>query len=163
KIIVDFGDRPDRRSRAPARGLLFDRNRWREPIDAINLRFGDLPKKLPGVAGERFHVPALALGIDRVNRQGAFSGSAGAAGNSHGVARQRGGDVFQIVLGSAIDRDLLDRCAIGAGLANWLAPPLVGGCRAVFAQSRSQRLTRIRALATDDLFGSPGGNEIAAL
>ena len=57
-----------------------------------------LAEELPRVAGQRFNVAALTLGVDRVKRQGRFA-RAGQAGEHHQlVARNLDVDVFQVVL-----------------------------------------------------------------
>ena len=38
QVVVDLGDRADRRARVPARRLLVDRDRWREAVDRVDVR-----------------------------------------------------------------------------------------------------------------------------
>ena len=69
QVVVDLGDRADRRARVVARGLLLDRDRRREPADVVVLRLLHLPEELARVGRERLDVAALALGVERVERE----------------------------------------------------------------------------------------------
>lgn len=69
QIIVDFGDRAHRRARIMGRGFLLNRNGGRQPFDMIHIRFFHQRQKLPGIGRERFHIAALTLGIERIERQ----------------------------------------------------------------------------------------------
>ena len=62
-------------------------------------------QKLPGVAGEAFHVAPLPLGVDGVKGQGAFP-RAGNPGDDDELAPGKlQADVLQVVLPSAPDDD----------------------------------------------------------
>ena len=68
-VVVDFRRRRHRRARIPRRVLLPDRNRWRQPVDQIDIRLLDALQKLPCIRRQRLHIPPLSLRIDRVERQ----------------------------------------------------------------------------------------------
>src|SRR4029079_319644 len=79
EVIVDLGDRADRRPRVARRALLLDRDRRRQPADALVLRLLHLAEELPRVRRQRLDVAALAPRVQRVARQrggpSAYSGS----------------------------------------------------------------------------------------
>ena len=70
QVVIDLGDRADRRARVLRGGLLVDRDCGRQAVDVVHIRLVHLPQKLPRIAGQRLDIAALALGIDRVERQG---------------------------------------------------------------------------------------------
>jgi len=47
-----------------------------DTVDPLRLRLFQPPEKLPGIGGEAFDVPALPLGVERVQRQAALAASA---------------------------------------------------------------------------------------
>src|SRR5690606_1595434 len=49
QVVVDLRDRADRRTRIPARRLLLDRDRRREPLDSVHVRLLHHAEELPGV------------------------------------------------------------------------------------------------------------------
>ncbi len=51
------------------RGFLFDRDRRRQPVDMIDVRFFHHREELARVGGQRLDVTALALGVERVERE----------------------------------------------------------------------------------------------
>lgn len=66
EIVVDLGYRPDRRAGIVRDAALVDGDGGAETLNSLNVRFVHLPEKLPRVRTERFNVPALSLGEDRV-------------------------------------------------------------------------------------------------
>ena len=64
------------------------------------------PEELAGVGGERFDVPPLAFGVQRVERERRFPG-AGDAGDDHElVPGDRDADIFEVVLAGTFDDDI---------------------------------------------------------
>ena len=59
EVVVDLGDRADRRSRVRAGGLLLDRDRRRQAVDQIDVRLLHLLEELPGVRRQRLDVAPL--------------------------------------------------------------------------------------------------------
>ena len=97
-IVINLRHRADRRTRVLRGGLLVDGDGGRQTVNVVHVRLVHLPQKLPRIAGQRFNVAALTLGVDRVKRQGRFA-RAGQAGEHHQlVARNLDVDVFQVVL-----------------------------------------------------------------
>ena len=72
QVVVDLGDRADRRARIARGRLLIDRDRGREALDVIDVRLLHLAEELARVARERLDVPPLALRIDRIERERRF-------------------------------------------------------------------------------------------
>src|SRR5262249_17731170 len=112
QVIVNLGDGADGGARALARGLLLDADRGGEAADVLDLRLLHLAEELPGVAGQRLDVAAPSLGVNGVQGERRLARAAGSAADGHVVARQRDGDVLEVVLLGALDgnvRDLIER------------------------------------------------------
>ncbi len=107
QIIVDFGDGADRGARAAVGGLLFDGDGGAQTVDGIHFGAFHLIEELARVGRERFHVAALALGVDGVEGERGFAGAAQARDHREGVARDFDVDIFEIVLASAVHGDAL--------------------------------------------------------
>ena len=65
-VVVDLGDRADRRPRVAVGGLLVDRDGGAEALDEVDVGPVDLPEELARVRRQRLDVAALAFGEDRV-------------------------------------------------------------------------------------------------
>ena len=75
-------------------------------MDMLHARLGHLPKKLPRIRAELFHIATLSLGIERVHRQGAFAAAAGTAEDTHAIAWNLDVDTLQIMLCRAANGDI---------------------------------------------------------
>src|SRR5665213_2834689 len=73
QVVVDLGDRADRRSRVAVCRLLVDRDRRRETLDEVDVGLVHLPKELPGIGRQRLDVASLTLGEDRVEGEARLS------------------------------------------------------------------------------------------
>ena len=89
QVVVDLGDRADRRPWVARRRLLVDRDRRRQPLDRVHVRLVHLPEELARVGAQRLDVAALALGVDRVERQRGLARAGQAGDDDQRVARQR--------------------------------------------------------------------------
>ena len=69
QIVVDLGDRADRRTRVVAGALLVDRDGRRQARDVLDVGLVHLAQELARVRRQRFDIASLALGINRVKRQ----------------------------------------------------------------------------------------------
>src|SRR6185437_9326478 len=107
EVVVNLGDGADGRTRAAAGGFLLDGDGRAEALDGVHVRALELVEELAGVGGKRLNVAALALGIKRVERQAALARSAQAGDHGEGAARNRSGDVLQVVLARARDGDAI--------------------------------------------------------
>ena len=75
EVVVDLGDRADRRTWIAVGRLLVDRHRGRQALDEVDVGLVHLTEELPGVRRQALDVAALALGEDRVEGQGGLPGS----------------------------------------------------------------------------------------
>ena len=82
QVIVDFGDGAHRGARVMAGGLLLDGDRRAQPLDMVHIGLLHHRQELPGIGGQRFHVTALAFGVQGVERQRRFPGP-GKSGDHH--------------------------------------------------------------------------------
>ena len=86
QIVIDLGDGADRRPRVAVGGLLVDRHRGRQAFDEVDVGFVHLAEELPGVRRKRLDVAPLALGEDRVERQGRLARTGQAGENDQRIA-----------------------------------------------------------------------------
>ena len=72
--IIDLGDRPNSRSRIARGRLLIDTDRRRESANLIHLRILiDRGYNHTSIGREALEIPALSLGIDRIERKRGFT------------------------------------------------------------------------------------------
>ncbi len=105
QVVVDFGDRADRRPRIRRRRLLLDGDRRRQAVDQIDVRLLHLLEKLAGVGRERLDVAPLAFRVDRVERQRRLARAGQTGDDDQPVARQIDVDVPKVVDARAADGD----------------------------------------------------------
>ena len=75
KVIPDFSGGCNGRSGIVPAGSLVDRDGGGQPFDRLDIGFLHLIQELPCVGTERLHVLALTLSKDRIEGQGAFTGT----------------------------------------------------------------------------------------
>ncbi len=138
-IVVNLGDRPDRRARIARGRLLLNRNRRRQALDPVDIGLGAALQKLAGIGRQTLDIAALALGIDRVEGQRRLARTRQARDHHQSVARNREADILQIMLARADDMNrplrrlpggLRRACRAGPALARGLsraAGPPAGG------------------------------------
>ena len=68
------------------------------PSMRVHIGLVHLAQELAGVGGKRFHVAALALGVDGVEGQSGFARAGDAGDDDEFVSGQLYGDVFEVVL-----------------------------------------------------------------
>ena len=105
EVVVDLGDGSDGGAGIARRGLLLDGDGRRESLDRIHVRLVHLFKELASVGREGLHVAALALGVDRVERQRRLTGAGEAGDDDQFVTREREVQVLEVVLPRALDDD----------------------------------------------------------
>ena len=88
QVIVDFRDRPNRRTRAFNLVGLLDGDRRRDAGDPVHLRLVHAVEKLPRVGAKRLDVAALALGVNRVESERTFAAAAGTGDDVEPAQRQ---------------------------------------------------------------------------
>ena len=162
QVVVDLGDRADRRARVLRRALLVDADRRRQPVDLVDVGLLHLAEELPRIGGQGLDVAALALGVDRVERKARLAAAGQAGDDDQAVARHLDVDVLQVVFAGTADHDLVGghRMMIVAGIGPMRTPvrfairePLSiagpGFCDApeLFAQSRGTRIVPASAAA----------------
>ncbi len=69
QVVHYIGHSAYRRAGVLADRFLFDGDGGAEPADVVDLRFLHLAQELTGVGGEALHIPALTLGVERVEGQ----------------------------------------------------------------------------------------------
>ena len=104
QVVVYLRNRPDGAARVPAAAFLLDRNRRAKPRNVIDVRLGQLPEKLPGVRAERFQIPPLPLGEQRVEREATLAAARHPGKANQLAARKCQRHVTKIVLPRAFDR-----------------------------------------------------------
>ena len=103
QVVVDLGDGADGGARIVSGRLLLDRDRRREPFDRVDVGLLHQPEELARVRGQRLDVPALAFGVDRVERERRLARPRQPRDDRQLVARDRDVDVPEIVLAGAAD------------------------------------------------------------
>ncbi len=105
EIARDVGHRADSRAGIAGDRLLLDRDHRGEAEDEIDVWLGDLRDEPLGERRQRFHVAALSLGVDRVERQARLARARQAGDDDQRVARDLQRDVLQVVNAGALDAD----------------------------------------------------------
>ncbi len=75
QVVVDLRDGAHGGAWISAGGFLVNRDRGRQPVDAVNVRLFGLPQELPGVGRQGLDVSPLPLRVDRVKSKRRFSRS----------------------------------------------------------------------------------------
>jgi hypothetical protein len=116
QVVVDLGDRADRRARVVAGVLLLDRDGRREPLDDVDVGLLHQAEELARVRAQRLDVPALPLGVDRVEGERRLPTPRQPGDDRELVARDGDVDVLEVVLtGAANDERVFGHWAGGDG------------------------------------------------
>ena len=115
QVVVDLGHRADGRARVLARRLLFDGDGGRQAVDVIDIRLLHHLEELARVGAQALDVAALALGIDRVERERGFARARQPREHDERVTRDFEIDVLQVVLARAAHVNGLHQLGAGAG------------------------------------------------
>ena len=105
QVVVDFRDGSNGRTGVPRCHLLRNRDRRSQPGNRIDIRLWHLPQKLPSVGRQRFHIPPLPFGVQRVKRQRALAGPTDSRHANQFVPRQRDTHVLQVMFPRAANDD----------------------------------------------------------
>ena len=105
EVVVDFGDRADRRARVRAGGLLLDGDGRRQAVDEIDVRLLHLLEELPRVRGQGLDIAPLPFGIDGVEGERGLARTREAGDDDELVARQLDVDVLEVVDACAAHRN----------------------------------------------------------
>ena len=106
-VVVDLGHRADGAARITTGGFLLDGYRGRQAGDVVDVRLLHLVHELPGIGRQRLDVPALTLGVDRVERHRAFARTGNAGEHDKPVLRDRQAHVLEVVNARAAHDDLV--------------------------------------------------------
>ncbi len=124
QVVVDLGDRPDRRARVPRGALLVDADGRAQPVDLVDVRLLHLSQELARVGGEALDVAALPLGVDGVEGKARLPRAGEAGDDDEPIAGHLHVDVLEVVLACAADDDLVGghRIVIVAGTEQMRTP-----------------------------------------
>ena len=103
QVVVDLGDRADRRARIVRRRLLLDRDGGGEALDVVDVRLLHDRQELPRVGRQRFDVAPLALGVDGVEGERGLARAGQSGDHDQPVARQVQVDALEVVGAGAAD------------------------------------------------------------
>ena len=143
QVVVDLGRGPDGGSRGLGRVLLLDRDRRRQAVDQVDVGLLHSLEELPRVRGERLDVPALPLGVDRVERERGLAGAGRPGDDGERPARDLEVEVFEVVLSCSADDDVvLHPWKANADVAAPMARRNRAACCARGKQSRTLRCGR---------------------
>jgi hypothetical protein len=106
QVVVYLGHGADGRARVAARGLLLDGDGGGEPLDALDVGLGHLVEELARVGGERLHVAALSLGVERVKGERRLPRPAQPRDDGERLARYLHVDVLEVMFARAKDADV---------------------------------------------------------
>ncbi len=105
QVVVHLGDGADGRARVAGGRLLVDGDGRRQALDAVDVGLLHLPEELPRVGRERLDVAALALGVERVERQARLARPRQPRDRHELVPRHADRDVLEVVLPGPADGD----------------------------------------------------------
>ena len=105
QVVVDLGDRADRRTRVAAGRLLVDRDGRRQALDRVDVGLVHLAEELARVGRERLDVAALALRVDGVEGEARLARAGQPGYDNQGVAGQPQVQVLEVVLPGPRDDD----------------------------------------------------------
>ena len=136
-VIVDLGHRRHGRTRIAAGGILLDRDRWREPVDMLDIGLLHHLEELPRISRQALDIAALSFGIDRVESEARLARARKAGDDDQAVARQVDVDALEIMLARAADGDLgkchggivFPNCSLGSRAGKGRTHGLVRKCR----------------------------------
>ncbi len=106
EVVVELRHRAHRRARGAHRVGLVDRNRRWHAFDAVHRRAVHAVEELAGVSREGLHVPALPLGVERVEHQRGLARAAGAGHHGELTGADVQVEVLEVVLAGAADADV---------------------------------------------------------
>ena len=106
QVVHDLGACGDCGTRAARGAALFDGHGRGESVDAVDIGFVQAAQELAGVTAQAFHVAALALRVEGVERQAAFSRPAQACHHREFLLGNAHVDVLQVVDFRPVDVNL---------------------------------------------------------
>ena len=107
QVVVDFRDGANGGARIMRGGLLLDRDRGREALDAIDVGLVHHREKLTRIGGERFDITPLPFRIQGIEGKRGLARAGQAGQDDQPVTRQIDIDVLQVVRARAADANVL--------------------------------------------------------
>ena len=107
EVVVDLGDGADGRAGVAAGRLLVDGDGRRQALDEVDVGLVHLAEELAGVGRQRLDVPALALGVDGVERQRALPRPGQAGEDDELVPREVEIDALEVVFACSLHHQLV--------------------------------------------------------
>jgi len=105
QVVGDFGHRPHGRPPGLSRRALTNREGGGETFHPVVVGAGESLEELLRVGRHAFDVPALAFGVDRVERKGRLPGAADPRDDGQGGAGELDVDILEVVLAGAVEPD----------------------------------------------------------
>ena len=112
QIVIDLSGRCDSRTRSTRGISLANSNGGSNSVNFVDFGFLDAFQELPGVCRQRFDVPALAFGIDCVERKGGFSRAAYPGDDRQGIMRYFEVNIFEVVNPHSTDNNAVRPCEV---------------------------------------------------
>ena len=106
KVVVDLGDGAHGRARVVCACLLFNRDRRRQAVDGIHVRFLQAREELACIGRQGLDIPALAFCENRVERQRGFPRAGQARDHDQLVPGKVQVNVLKVVRACAPDRNI---------------------------------------------------------
>ena len=103
QVVVDLGDRADRRARVVRGGLLLDADRRRQALDHVDVGLVHQLQELARIGRQALDIAPLALGVQRVEGQARLARARQAGDHDQRVLRDVEVDVLQVVRARAAD------------------------------------------------------------
>ncbi len=100
KIVVDFGNGPHGGAGIPAGSFLLDGDGRAQPFNEIHIRPVHPFQELASIGREGFHIASLAFGIEGIEGQGGFSGTADPGDHYQIIPGNVDINIFKVVLSS---------------------------------------------------------------
>ena len=97
QVIVDFRHRAHRGTRVARRGFLVDGDGGTEAVDGVDIGLFHLAQEHARIAGQAFHIAALAFGIDGIESEAGFARAAHAGKHHQLIARDFQIHIFQVM------------------------------------------------------------------
>ena len=98
EVIVKLRHGPDCGARGLDRTALIDGNGWRNPFDALDVRFFHAVEELPCVGGKTLDIAPLTFCVEDIEGEGRFPRAAHTGNDREGVQGDLQVEVFQIIL-----------------------------------------------------------------
>ena len=107
QVVVDLGDGANGRARVVGAALLLDRDRRRQPLDAVDVGLVHDGQELARVGRQRLDIAALALGVQGIEGQRGLARTRQSGEHDQPIARQIQVDPGEVMGARTADADSL--------------------------------------------------------